>query len=187
MKRLIAIVSILALALVLAPAALAGGGGNGGGNGAGGGNGGGVCDGTGTGVCDGTGTGTGVCDGTGTGTGTGTQTQPQVRGVKYSLNGVVQAADTDASTLSVLVKQSNRKARPYKGKTVTITITATTALYQRTVDGELVVITLADLKSGDRIQSIGTLIKTDPAAPIFTAQRVTLRPALGTSPTCPNN
>jgi hypothetical protein len=175
MKKLIATVSVLALALVLAPAALAAGGtcdGTGpGGGGAGGGAGGGTCTGA----------------GNGAGNGAGTQTQPRVRTIKYSLNGVVQAVDGDASTVSALVKQSNRSARAYKGKIVTLTVTATTTLSQRTVDGELVVITLADLKSGDRITSVGTLDKSDPAAPILTAQRITLRPALGTTPTCPVN
>jgi hypothetical protein len=157
MRKLIAAVSVLALALLLAPAALAAGG-----------------------TCDGTG------PGGGTGSGAGTQTQTRAHNVKYSLNGTVQAADTGASTLTVLVKQSNRRARAYKGQVVTITVTATTKLYQRTVDGELVAITLADFKAGDRVQSVGTLDKTDPAAPVFTAQRITLRPALGTGTTCPN-
>jgi hypothetical protein len=157
MRKLIAAVSVLALALLLAPAALAAGG-----------------------TCDGTG------PGGGTGSGAGTQTQTRAHNVKYSLNGTVQAADTGASTLTVLVKQSNRRARAYKGQVVTITVTATTKLYQRTVDGELVAITLADFKAGDRVQSVGTLDKTDPATPVFTAQRITLRPALGTGTTCPN-
>jgi hypothetical protein len=157
MRKLIAAVSVLALALLLAPAALAAGG-----------------------TCDGTG------PGGGTGSGAGTQTQTRAHNVKYSLNGTVQAADTGASTLTVLVKQSNRRARAYKGQVVTITVTASTKLYQRTVDGELVAITLADFKAGDRVQSVGTLDKTDPAAPVFTAQRITLRPALGTGTTCPN-
>lgn len=160
MRKLIAAVSVLALALLLAPVALAAGG-----------------------TCDGTGPGGGTGSGTGGG---GTQTQTQAHNVKYSLNGTVQAADTGASTLTVLVKQSNRRARAYKGQVVTIAVTATTKLYQRTVDGELVAITLADFKAGDRVQSVGTLDKTDPAAPVFTAQRITLRPALGTSTTCPN-
>lgn len=161
MRKLIAAVSVLALALLLAPAALAAGG-----------------------TCDGTGPGGGT--GGGTGSGAGTQTQTRAHNVKYSLNGAVQAADTGASTITVLVKQSNRRARAYKGQVVTITVTATTKLYQRTVDGELVSITLADFKADDRVQSVGTLDKTDPAAPVFTAQRITLRPALGTGTTCQN-
>lgn len=121
-------------------------------------------------------------DGSGPGPG-GAATHAQ--NVKYSLHGTVQAVDSDAGTLSVLVKQSNRRARAYKGDVVSLTITATTKLYQRTVDGELVAITLADFKVGDRVQSVGTLDKTDPAAPLFTAFRVTLRPAAGTGPNCP--
>jgi hypothetical protein len=106
--------------------------------------------------------------------------------VKYSLNGTVQAVSTDASSLSVLVKQTNRRARAYRGDVVTITVTATTKLYQRTADGELVVITLADFAAGDRVTSVGTLDKTDPAAPRFTATRVTLRPPAGSCCACGN-
>ena len=158
MKKLIVTVAVLALALMLAPAAFAAGG-----------------------TCDGTGGGTG-----GGGTGTQTQTHKRAHNVKYSLNGTVQAADTEASTLSVLVKQSNRRARAYRGDVVTITVTAATKLYQRTVDGTLVVITLADFKAGDRITSVGKLDKTDAANPVFTASRITLRPAAGTCTTCAN-
>ena len=104
--------------------------------------------------------------------------------VKYSLNGTVQAADPGAGTLSVLVKQTNRRARAYKGDVVSLVVTADTKLYQRTVDGELVAITLADFKAGDRVQSVGNL-RTSPAAPVFTAFRVTLRPAATTGPNCP--
>ena len=123
--------------------------------------------------------------GGGSGNGPGPNgTATQAHNVKYSLNGTVQAADTSASTITVLVKQSNRRARAYKGDVITITVTATTKLYQRTVDGELVAITLADFKAGDRVQSVGTLDKTDPAAPVFTAHRVTLRPAVGAGTNC---
>ena len=104
--------------------------------------------------------------------------------VKYSLNATVRAVDTSAGTLTVLVKQSNRRARAYKGHVVTIAATATTKLYRRTVDGELVVIALADFAAGDRVRSVGTLDKTDPAAPAFTAFRITLRPAVGTGTNC---
>ena len=167
MRKLIALVSVLALALLVAPAALAGGG---------------TCDGTGTGGGAG-GTG-GAGGGSGAGGGAQTQKQTHARNVKYSLNGTVQAADTGASTLSVLVKQSNRRARAYEGAVVTLTLTAKTKLYRRTVDGQLVVVTLADFAAGDRITSVGTLDKTDPAAPLFTAQRITLRPAAGTGTVC---
>ena len=101
--------------------------------------------------------------------------------VNYSLNGTVQAVDTSASTISVLVKQSNRRARAFKGDVVSITVTDTTKLYRRTVDGELVAITLADFAADDRVQSVGTLDKTDPAAPVFTARRITLRPVVDTA------
>ena len=163
MKKLIVTLAVLALALMLAPAALAG-------------------DGT----CDGTGGGSGGGSGDCTGTQTQTQTHKRAHNVKYSLNGTVQAADTEASTLSVLVKQSNRRARAYKGDVVTLTVTTTTKLYRRTVDGELLVITLADFKVGDRITSVGKLDKTDAANPVFTASRITLRPAVGTCTTCAN-
>jgi hypothetical protein len=163
MKKLIVTMAVLALALMLAPAAFAG-------------------DGT----CDGTGGGTGNGGGNGEGTGTQTQTHKRAHNVKYSLNGTVQAADTEASTLSVLVKQSNRRARAYKGDVVTLTVTAATKLYRRTVDGELVTITLADFRAGDRITSVGRLDKTDAANPVFTASRITLRPAALTGTTCAN-
>ena len=104
--------------------------------------------------------------------------------VKYSLNGTVQAADPGAGTLSVLVKQTNRRARAHKGDVVSLVVTADTKLYQRTVDGELVAITIADFKAGDRVQSVGNL-KTVAAAPVFTVFRVTLRPAATTGPNCP--
>lgn len=165
MKKLIVTVAVLALALMLAPAALAGDG---------------TCDGTGGG--SGGGSGSGDC----TGTQTQTQTHKRAHNVKYSLHGTVQAADTEASTLSVLVRQCNRRARAYKGDVVTITVTAATKLYQRTVDGTLVAITLADFKAGDRVASVGKLDKTDPANPVFTAARVTLRPAAGTGTNCAN-
>jgi hypothetical protein len=124
----------------------------------------------------------GAGDGSGPGPGAGTATQ--ARNVKYSLSGTVQAVDTDASTLSVLVKQANRRARYYRGDVVTVGVTAATRLYQRTVDGELVVIMLADFAAGDRIQSVGKLDKTDPDAPVFTAARVTKRPPAGTCTDC---
>jgi hypothetical protein len=161
MKRLIVTVAVLALALMLAPAAFAG-------------------DGT----CDGTGGGSGGGDCTGTHS--QTQTHKRAHNVKYSLNGTVQTADTKASTLSVFVEQCNRRARAYKGDVVTVTVTATTKLYRRTVDGEFLVITLADFKAGDRITSVGKLDKTDAANPVFTASRITLRPAVGTCTTCSN-
>ena len=119
-------------------------------------------------------------------TSTQTQTHKRAHHVKYSLRGTVQAADSEASTLSVLVKQCNRRARAYKGDVVTLNVTATTRLYRRTVDGELLVITLADFKAGDRITSVGKLDKTDAANPVFTASRITLRPAAGTGTTCAN-
>ena len=53
------------------------------------------------------------------------------------------------------------------------------------MDGELVAITLADFKAGDRVKSVGKLDKTDAAAPVFTASRITLRPAATTGPNCP--
>ncbi len=164
MKKLLITIAVLALSLMLAPAAFAGDG---------------TCDGTGGGSG---GTGGGDC----TGTQTQTQTHKRAHNAKYSLNGTVQAADADASTLSVLVKQCNRRARAYKGDVVTLTVTATTKLYRRTVDGELLVITLADFKAGDRITSVGKLDKTDAAHPVFTASRITLRPAVGTCTTCAN-
>lgn len=122
--------------------------------------------------------------GTGTGHSNGPGPATHAHNVKYSLNGTVQAVDASANTLSVLVKQSNRRARAYKGDVVTLVVTATTKLYQRTVDGELVAISLTDFKAGDRVQSVGKLDKTDPADPIFTAFRITLRPVIGTGTNC---
>jgi hypothetical protein len=109
----------------------------------------------------------------------------RAQNAKYSLNGTVQAVDPDAGTVSVLIKQSNRRARAYKGDVVSLTVTTKTKLYQRTVDGQLVAITLADYKAGDRVTSMGRLDKTDPDAPVFTALRITLRPAATTGPNCP--
>jgi hypothetical protein len=121
-----------------------------------------------------------------TGTQSQTQTHKRAHHPKYSLNGTVQTADTKASTLSVFVRRCDRRARAYKGDVVTVTVTATTRLYRRTVDGELLVITLADFKAGDRITSVGKFDKTDAANPVFTASRITLRPAVGTCTTCSN-
>ena len=122
--------------------------------------------------------------GDGNGPGPGTGPGSKARNVTYSLNGTVKAVDADAATIAVLVKSANRRARAYRGDVVTITVTAATKLYQRTVDGELVVITVADFSAGDRVTSVGRLDKTDPAAPVFTAKRVTLRLPVGTCGTC---
>jgi len=122
--------------------------------------------------------------GGGNGPGPGTGPGAKARNVAYALNGTVKAVDADAATLDVLVKSANRKARAYRGDVVTITVTAATKLYQRTVDGELVVITIADFAAGDRVTSVGSLDKTDPDAPVFTAKRVTLRLPVGTCAAC---
>jgi hypothetical protein len=38
--------------------------------------------------------------------------------------------------------------------------------------------------AGDRVTSVGALDRSDPAAPVFTALRVTLRPAVDTGTDC---
>jgi hypothetical protein len=155
MRRLILALAALAASLTLAPAVLAAGG-----------------------TCDGTGAGGGAVSGA------GTQTQMRAHMARYSLSGTVKAVDTGASTLSVLVRQSNHRARAYKGDVVTISVTATTRLYRRTADGQLVAVALDAFSAGDRITSVGTLDRSAPAAPVFTALRVTLRPAPGTGTNC---
>ncbi len=121
MKKLIVTVAVLALALMLAPAAFAGDG---------------TCDGSGGGDC--------------TGTQSQTQTHKRAHNVEYSERDRAERPTT-ASTLSVFVKQCNHRTRAYKGDVVTVTVTATTRLYRRTVDGKLLVVTLADFKAGDPI------------------------------------
>jgi hypothetical protein len=158
MKRLIVAMVALTLALTLAPAAFAAGG-----------------------SCDGTGPGG---NGGGAGGGAGTQAQTRSHMARYSLSGTVKAVDAGASTLSVLVNQSNHRARAYKGDVVILRVTAATKLYQRTADGQLVSVALDAFSAGDRVTSVGTLDRSDPAAPVFTALRVTLRPALGTGTNC---
>lgn len=108
----------------------------------------------------------------------------RARNVKYSLNGVVTAVDAENGTVSVLAKRTNRRARAYRGDVVTLTVTDATRLLRRTVDGDLVTVTLADIVAGDRVTSVGKLDKSDPASPVFTAFRITLRPALGTGTNC---
>ncbi len=120
-------------------------------------------------------------------TGGGTQTQTHAHNVKYSLSGTVQAVDTGASTLTVLVKQSNRRARAYKGHVVVDhrdghhqALPAHRGRPAREPSPS------PTSTPATACTSVGTLDKTDPAAPVFTAQRITLRPALGTGTTCPN-
>ena len=183
MKKLLMLIAIVAMVLVVAPAAFAG---NGNGNGTGTGTGGGTGGGTGT--CDGTGTGggTGTCDGTGTGTGTsnnagaGNGAASKRTIVNYSLSGKVTAVDAEAGAITVTVVKGNKAARPYKGQTITLNVTATTLLRERTVDGDLVVVTLADFAVGDRVNSAGRLNRADATAPVFTAKRVTIALPLGT-------
>jgi hypothetical protein len=131
----------------------------------------------------------GDCDGSvsgeSTGGGGGTQILAHARLAGYSLSGTVEAVDTDASAISVLIRQSNHRARAYKGDVVTVTVIATTKLYQRTGDGRLVSVTLDDaFGTGGPITSVGALDKSDATAPVFTALRVTLRPATGTRTDC---
>jgi hypothetical protein len=98
--------------------------------------------------------------------------------VNYSLSGTVTSVDE--SSIDVTILKGNAKVRAYKGDTVTLKLTATTRLYERTVDGELVVVTLADFAAGDRITSVGSLNRSDPAAPVFTAKRVNITLPIGT-------
>lgn len=105
-------------------------------------------------------------------------------GVSYSLTGVATAVDATDGTMDVRVRTTNRRAVRYRGTEVTLTITPTTKLLRRTADGQLVPIALSDFTAGDRVSSVGTLDRSDPANPLFTAYRVTLRPPLGSCGGC---
>ncbi len=98
--------------------------------------------------------------------------------VKYSLSGTVTAVGADSITLTVV--KGNKAARAYKGQTVTLNVTAASLLYERTADRELVAATLADFAAGDRVNSSGTLDRSNAAAPVFTAKRATIALPVGT-------
>ena len=118
------------------------------------------------------------------GNGPGGGTGPQAGGARYAVNGTVTAVGADS--LAVAVKAGSRTVRKSVGKTVVLTITADTLLYERNADCTFTAITLADIAAGDRITSVGTIDRSDPATPVFNAHRVTLRPPLGTCPDRPN-
>ncbi len=105
----------------------------------------------------------------GNGPGTGTGSGPKALKTTYSLNGTVKAVDTAASTLSVLVRSSNRHARAFRGDVVTISVTEATLLYRHLADCTRVPAALSDFAVGDRVTSVGGLDKTDPSTPVFTA------------------
>ena len=122
--------------------------------------------------------------GGGSGNGPGPNgTATQAHNVKYSLNGTVQAADTVRQHHHG-TREAGQPPRRLQGRRDHHHRDDHDELYQRTVDEELVAITLADFKAGDRVQSVGTLDKTDLATPVFTADRVTLRPAVGAGANC---
>lgn len=116
--------------------------------------------------------------GNGNGQGGGAGSKATV--VNYSLSGTVTAVDAEAGAITVTIVKANKAARAYKGKTVTLNVAATTLLNERTADGDLVAATIADFAAGDRVTSTGRLDRTDAAAPIFTAKRVTIALPLGT-------
>jgi hypothetical protein len=122
------------------------------------------------------GNGNGNGDGTGNGGGNGGGSKATV--VNYSLSGTVTEVGADSITLTVV--KGNKAARAYKGQTVTLNLTAATLLYERTADRELVAATLADFAVGDRVNSSGTLDRSDAAAPVFTAKRATIALPVGT-------
>jgi len=97
--------------------------------------------------------------------------------VNYSLSGNVTAVDADNGVVSVTVVKANSAARAFKGKTVDLKVAATTLYYERTVDGERVAVTLADISAGDRITSNGKLTK---ATGTFDAKRITIALPVGT-------
>jgi len=114
--------------------------------------------------------------GNGTGTGTG-QGGSKAAVANYSLSGTVTAVDADNGVVSVTVRKANKAARAYKGKTVDLAVTSTTLYYERTVDGERVAVSLADISVGDRITSSGKLVKATGA---FSAKRITIALPIGT-------
>lgn len=116
--------------------------------------------------------------GNGKGNGTGKGGGSKATVVNYSLSGTVTAVGADSITLTVV--RGNKAARAYKGQTVTLNITATTLLYKRTADRELVTAALADFAAGDRVNSSGTLDRSDASAPVFTARRATIALPAGT-------
>ncbi len=97
--------------------------------------------------------------------------------VTYSLSGNVTAVDADNGVVSVTVVRANRAARGFKGDVVDLKVAATTRLYERTADGDLVVVQLADISAGERITSMGSLKKTTGA---FSAKRITIALPIGT-------
>jgi len=117
-------------------------------------------------------------NGNGNGDGTGNGGGSKATVVNYSLSGTVTAVGADSITLTVV--KGNKAARAYKGQTVTLKVTATTLLYERTADRELVAATLADFAAGDRVNSSGTLDRSNAAAPVFTAKRATIALPVGT-------
>lgn len=100
--------------------------------------------------------------------------------VNYSLSGTLTAVDAEAGAITVTVVKANRAARTYKGKTVKLNVTTMTLLRERTADGDLVVAALTDFAAGDRVTSAGRLNRSDAAAPVFTAKRVTIALPVGT-------
>ena len=67
--------------------------------------------------------------------------------VNYSLSGNVTVVDAANGMVSVTVVRTNRAARVYKGHTVDLKVATTTLYYERTVDGERVAVTFADIAS----------------------------------------
>lgn len=117
-------------------------------------------------------------NGKGNGNGKGKGGGSKATVVNYSLSGTVTAVGADSITLTVV--KGNKAARAYKGQTVTLNVTATTLLYERTADRELVAATLADFAAGDRVNSSGTVDRSNAAAPVFTARRATIALPVGT-------
>ncbi len=116
--------------------------------------------------------------GNGNGNGNGKGGGSKATVVNYSLSGTVTAVGADSITLTVV--KGNKAARAYKGQTVTLNVTAATLLYERTADRELVAAALADFAAGDRVNSSGTLNRSNAAAPVFTAKRATIALPVGT-------
>ena len=96
--------------------------------------------------------------------------------VTYSLSGNVTTVDADNGVVSVTVVRANKAARGFKGDVVDLKVAATTRLYERTADGDLVVVQPADISAGERITSMGTMKKTTGA---FNAKRITIALPIG--------
>ena len=97
-------------------------------------------------------------------------------GLAFALEGIVTARDPVAETITVTVWAGNQWVKDYIAKSLTVVVTADTKI-RRSADPEGTFITLADVPVEATV-NIGGLY--DPAANLFTAQRVILNSPLHT-------